>query len=69
MHIHVLRVAIELGVVAQAFNPQEAEGSLWVPGQPGLHSEFLHSQSYIKEKIVCVCVCVFFRTGFVTFEV
>jgi hypothetical protein len=28
MHIHVLRVAIELGVVAQAFNPQEAEGSL-----------------------------------------
>jgi hypothetical protein len=40
------------GVVVHAFNPstREAEaGDFWVPGQPGLQSEFQDSQGYTEK--------------------
>ena len=41
-----------LGIVAHNFNPitqvAEAGGSLWVPRQPGLQSEFQDSQGYVE---------------------
>jgi hypothetical protein len=40
-------------MVAHTFNlsiqEAEAEGSLWVPGQPGLQSEFQNYQGYTKK--------------------
>lgn len=39
---------------AHAFNPShweaKADGSLWVKGQSGLHSEFQNSQGYYMEE-------------------
>jgi hypothetical protein len=39
-------------VVAHSFNSStweaEAEGSLWIQGQPDLHNEFKDSQDYTK---------------------
>ena len=32
------------------FKEAETEGSLWIPGQPGLQSEFQDSQGYKKIK-------------------
>ena len=44
----------QLSVVAHAFNlstqKSEAGGSLWIPRQPGLQSEFQDRQSYIHSK-------------------
>jgi hypothetical protein len=49
--VFLYKEEIQLSVVTHNFNPNthesEACGSLWVWGQPDLHSEFQASQSYI----------------------
>ena len=50
----IKKAQVSLVLVAHAFNPStreaEAGGSLWVPGQPGLQSEFPdRSQSYTEK--------------------
>ena len=47
-------MGMKQGVVAHAFSPGtwEAGGSLWVPGQPGLQSEFQDSQDTQKNPVL-----------------
>jgi hypothetical protein len=51
----ILKILAILGMVANAFNPciweAEAGWFLWVQGQPGLHSEFQDSQSYMEDPV------------------
>jgi hypothetical protein len=58
------------GVVAHAFNPstREAEaGDFWVPGKPGLQSEFQGSQGY-TEKPCLWPPCIHARTITLAYE-